>query len=224
MTTTAVIVPVLGRPQNAAPFMASLRATAKTATVYAIHDAKDTETADAWATAGATLLDVNDHRELNRPGTFSEKVNVGYLRTDEPWLFITGDDVRFTVGWLSNAQLVASRYYHVVGTNDLGNPRVMAGQHATHLLIRREYVDECGASWDGPKVVCHEGYAHNYVDDEIVMVAKQRGAWLMALSSVVEHLHPWFGKSDEDWVYKLGQESADADRWKFERRLKDNLR
>lgn len=221
--TAAVIVPTVGRPQNAEPFMSSLRATANKASAYAVHDHDDTATIEAWGAAGATLIDVSDHLELERPARFSERINIGYACTDEPWLFITGDDVLFRVGWLSNAAMVAGRDYHVIGTNDLGNPRVMAGQHATHLLIRRSYVDEMGASWDGPKVVCHEGYHHCYVDDEIVVVAKSRGVWAMALSSVVEHLHPWFGKADEDWVYKLGQKNIEADHWKFERRLTEWL-
>jgi hypothetical protein len=112
----------------------------------------------------------------------------------------------------------------VVGTNDLGNPRVTSGEHATHLLIRRSYVDEHGASWDGPKTVCHEGYRHWYVDDEIVTAAKQRGTWAMALGSVVEHLHPMWGKGEPDEVYLAGQASAKADAELFQARCRQNLK
>jgi hypothetical protein len=112
----------------------------------------------------------------------------------------------------------------VVGTNDLGNPRVLAGEHATHLLIRRSYVDEQGASWDGPGVVAHEGYRHWYVDDEIVTSAKQRGVWQMALGSVVEHFHPLFGKAEQDDVYRLGQSFAQTDRATFLERSEKYLR
>jgi hypothetical protein len=117
------------------------------------------------------------------------------IAADAPWIFITGDDVRFHPGWLDHAQHIAALTgAHVVGTNDWGNPRVMAGEHGTHLLIRRSYIEEQGASWDGPGVVCHEGYRHNYVDDEIVTVAKQRGVWVSAPGSVVEHFHPMLGQ------------------------------
>jgi hypothetical protein len=212
----AVVVPVLRRPQNAAPFMASLRASTGLATAYAVADDDDHETAQAWADAGARVLRFADD---TGPGTFAEKVNRGYGGTDEPWLLLVGDDVRFHAGWLDHAQAIAGDRHHVVGTNDLGNPRVLAGEHATHLLVRRSYVDEQGASWDGPKVVAHEGYGHWYVDDEIVTAAKQRGVWAMALGSRVEHLHPLFGSAPDDDVYELGRSHAEADRALFERRL-----
>lgn len=221
MTAVAVIVPTLGRPQNAAPFMESLQATAPTATAYAVHDPGDEATVQAWKAAGAELVNLGDHRELDRPGSFAERVNVGYAVTDQPWLFTTGDDVRFAPGWLSNALIVGGKHYQVIGTNDLGTPRVIAGHHSPHLLIRRDYVDERGASWDGPKVVAHEGYRHWYVDDEIVTVAKLRAVWIMARSAVVEHLHPWFGKAKTDWVYELGQRHQDADEAHFEARLRE---
>jgi hypothetical protein len=92
---TAVIVPVLNRPQNAAPFMESLRASgADLADVYAICDPRDQETVDAWADAGANIL-WSDAEPLSLPGTFAEKVNIGYRHTEQPWLFLVGDDVKF---------------------------------------------------------------------------------------------------------------------------------
>jgi glycosyltransferase involved in cell wall biosynthesis len=214
---TAVIVPVLGRPQNAAPFMESLRASgAELAKVYAIADPHDEETVDAWIDAGAGVIHIG---VTDRPGTFAEKVNFGYHLTDEPWLFIVGDDVRFAPGWLDHAQAAARDGYDVIGTNDLHNPRVTAGEHGTHLLIRRSYVDEQGASWDGPKVVAHEGYRHWWVDQEIVDVAKQRGTWTSAPRAIVEHLHPLWGGADDDDTYRLGRSSAEQDRALFEERL-----
>lgn len=216
----AVIVPVLRRPQNAAPFMTSLRASTGMATAYAICDADDQESILAWKQAGA-------HAVIRLPrggrgGSFAEKVNVGYSETAEPWLLLVGDDVRFHPGWLDHAQAIAGDQYHVVGTNDLANPRVTSGEHATHLLIRRSYVDEQGASWDGPKTVAHEGYRHWYVDDEIVTVARQRGVWAMALASRVEHLHPLFGTAPDDDVYELGRSTAEADGALFRARLAEH--
>lgn len=209
----AVIVPVLRRPENAVPLMTSLRASTGLATVYAVADDDDPETAEAWAAAGAQVI-------VGDKVTFAKKVNLGYAKTSEPWLFLCGDDVKFHAGWLDHAQHVAeSLEAHVVGTNDLGNPRVMAGDHATHLLVRRSYVDEVGASWDGPGVVAHEGYRHWFVDDELVTAAKQRGVWQMALGSVVEHLHPFWGKGESDEVYELGNAASEQDGKLFRARL-----
>jgi hypothetical protein len=214
---TAVIVPVMKRPQNAAPFMASLRASTGLATVYAVADKGDHETRAAWLAAGATVLDAKGSH-------FAEKVNEGARRTSEPWVFVVGDDVRFHPGWLDHAQYVGNTEgVAVVGTNDGANPRVLTGEHATHLLIRRSYIDEVGASLDGPGLVCHEGYRHWYVDDEIVSAAKLRGQWGMALAAMVEHHHPIWGTAPEDDVYKLGQLGAEADSKLFEDRMRRKL-
>lgn len=224
---TAVVVPVLRRPQNAAPFMRSLRASTGLATVYAAANPDDTHTITAWRAAGAEVLLGTDEwvGDADQPtaSTFAEKCNLGYRQTREPWLFFVGDDVRFHPGWLDQAQDTAGDRFHVIGTNDLGNPRSTAGTHSPHLLIRRAYVDDMGASWDGPKNVAHEGYRHWYVDDEIVTAAKQRGVWAMAPNSVVEHLHPAWGKGATDDVYALGQSTVDADKLTFTARCQEYL-
>ena len=212
---TAVVVPVLHRAHHAAPFMRSLRASTGLAAVYAVVQVGDVEAAEAWAAAGAQVVVVDDEQM-----SFAVKVNAGYRATSEPWLFIVGSDVQFRPGWLDHAQYVADTTGgSVIGTNDLGNPAVMAGHHATHMLIRRSYVDEQGGSWDPPGTVCHEGYRHWYVDNELVTVAKQRGVWQMAIGSIVEHMHPACGKAENDAVYELGQESTEKDRSLFEWRL-----
>jgi hypothetical protein len=217
----AVVVPVMKRPQNAEAFMRSLRASTGLATVYAICDADDEATIMAWRAEGAhTLLWLP---RGGRPGTFAEKVNAGYVETAEPWLFLVGDDVRFYPGWLDSAQAAAGDQYHVVGTNDLGNPRVLSGEHATHLLVRRKYVAGMGASFDGPGVVAHEGYRHWFVDDEIVAAAKARGVWTPCLESVVEHLHPYYDKAPDDEVYQAGGRHADEDLALFEARVREYL-
>ena len=213
----AVIVPVLDRPQHAAPFMASLRASTGLARVYAVCQGDDQDTAAAWLDAGAEVL------ESGEQTSFAAKANLGYAKTSEPWVLLVGSDVHFYPGWLDQALAAAAPGpFDVVGTNDCGNPRVIAGDHATHMLIRRAYIDEQGASWDGPGVVCHEGYRHNFVDDEIVTAAKQRGVWAMALGSKIEHLHPYFGKGEMDDVYRLGEQHAEEDKALFAKRLAEH--
>ena len=214
-----VIVPVLHRPQNIKPFMESLRASTGLATAWFVVEAGDEAEEDEVRAHGGQVLC------LSTAHTFAQKVNFAYespdiLKDPAPWVLLAGDDVRFRPGWLDHAQDVGRRYNaQVVGTNDLANPRVVRGEHATHPLIRRSYIDEHGASWDGPGVVCHEGYRHWFVDDEIVTVAKQRGVFQPALGSQVEHLHPIAGKADVDDVYQQGQKSADADQRLFRVRL-----
>lgn len=209
-----VIVPVLHRPQNVAPFMQTLRASTGLARAWFVCERSDSE----------QHAEVERHggRVLREDGSFATKVNYAYrkIKSDAPWIFITGDDVLFRPGWLDHAQFVAHTYGgQVVGTNDLGNPRVTRGDHATHLLMAREYIDTHGGGWDGPGVVCHEGYRHWYVDDEIVNAARQRNVWQMALGSVVEHMHPIWGKAANDDIYELGQSAAESDAAKFHERF-----
>jgi hypothetical protein len=207
----AVIVPTLGRPASAAPFMESLKASGcgDLARVYAV--ANPGPDSDAWLEAGAIIVPWNGPP----PGTYAQRVNLAYAHTDEPWLFLAADDVRFHPGWLDQAEWAARDGACVVGTNDLHNPRVTGGDHATHMLIRRAYIDEQGASWDGPGVAVHEGYAHNFTDDEIVQVAKDRDVWVPALHAKVEHLHPLWKLAPVDATYELGAESFEQDRAEF---------
>jgi hypothetical protein len=212
----AVIVPVMKRPQNARPFMDSLRASTGMAWAYPVIDEDDMLTRKAWELQGVEPL-------ISEGPTFAKKVNTAYRETDEPWLFLCGDDVHFHPAWLDHAlHLAKTSGAKVIGTQDLGSPRVLAGEHATHLLIARDYIDEVGASWDGPGVVCHEGYRHWFVDDEIVWTAKQRGVWAFAAGSVVEHMHPLWKKGEPDDVYKLGQSFAAEDQQTFMARAKLN--
>lgn len=213
-----IIIPVLHRPQNVAPLMESLRASTGLATAWFVCEPNDEEEqAEVLRCGGQLLADHGAH-------TFAEKVNFAYGATSlgsdtAPWLLLCGDDVRFRAGWLDSALDVARRYRaDVVGTNDLCNERVTRGEHATHPLIRRSYIDEHGASWDGPGVVCHEGYRHWFVDDEIVMVAKQRQTFQSSLASQVEHLHPLTGCVPMDDVYELGAASSEEDQTTFEAR------
>jgi hypothetical protein len=215
----AIIVPVAQR-NNSATFLESLEASLteqqrRTVAVYVMTDEDDDHTEQSWYLASLDhhLTTAIDHHRYPRPmGSFAEKVNRGYETSWQPWIFLVGDDVRFHKGWLDHAMETArSTGKAVIGTNDLGNPAVMAGTHATHMFIRRDYVDIEGASWDGPGVVCHEGYRHWFVDDEIVNVAKIRDQWAPSLSSHVEHLHPYWGKAERDKVYAIGAAAADGD-------------
>jgi hypothetical protein len=215
----AVIVPVAER-NNAERFLKSLAASLtdaqrKRVTVYVMADESDLLTQAAWEEWNGKpypTQQVDAHRYLREMGSFAEKVNRGYEISHEPWLFLVGDDVQFHPGWLDQAMEVArTTGALVVGTNDLGNPAVMSGDHATHMFISRAYVDNFGASWDGRGVVAHEGYRHWYVDNEIVLAAKQRDTWAPCLASHVEHLHPYFSKGEMDPVYAVGQASAETD-------------
>lgn len=213
MEAVAVLVPVLRRPQNVSPLVASLESSgAGGAELYFIADEDDTAEVDAIRAAGMEPL-FSDHGSF-----YAQKINAGYEQTTEPWLFLAADDVRFHRGWLQQARKLF-HLFDVIGTNDLGNRAVMAGTHSTHTFVRRSYVDDIGASLDGPGVVLHEGYEHQYCDTEMVAVAKRRQVWSPCLTSVVEHLHPFWGKAAPDDVYRIGQQASRQDSALFKARV-----
>jgi hypothetical protein len=91
----------------------------------------------------------------------------------------------------------------------MGNPRVKAGQHSTHSLVSRAYADRFGTIDEQGKIL-HEGYPHEYVDDELIGTAKRRRAWAFAQNSYVEHLHPLWGKASMDPLYANIQARTNA--------------
>lgn len=201
--TVAVIVPVLNRPAAAEPFMRSWSASHPNGSrVYAVTDLEDTATRKAWEAAGATVL------TSDRGSTFACKVNYGLEATQEPWLLLVGDDVRFHPGWLQ-AALKVGEIHHVVSTND--GARDDLERLAVHPMMSRRYILERGASFDGPGLIAHEGYAHWYVDREWSLLAVERGVMAFAPDARIEHLHPIFGKGEMDDTYRLGQAAARED-------------
>lgn len=216
-----VIVPVLARPHRVAPFLASLAAASPGVSVVFIGTAGDTPMLnEIIALAGSTALSVSlEVLARNRVGDYARKVNFAYGRTTAPFMFLGADDLHFHDGWLRAALAeMADPAIGVVGTQDLApTDRARAGEHATHCLIRRAYVDANGTIDEHGKVL-HEGYPHEYVDDELVGTAKARHAWAFAHGSVVEHLHPSWGKAPVDALYRDQQRRMNAGRSLYRRR------
>lgn len=213
---TAVVVPVLDRPHRVVPLLESLAcATAEPWRAVFVVDADDTDELDAVNEA----LDLYPVQVVGvAPGTcYAAKINAGADATDEPCIFQAADDLCFHPEWLTRAQARLRNRVHVVGTNDLYNPRVMHGKHSTHSLFTREYVDEFGTI-DQPGLVMHPGYPHAYADDEAVQTARHRRMFATCRDSIVEHLHPFAGKADEDWVYLKGRSLDQAGQAVYEQR------
>lgn len=196
--TVAILVPVLRRPHRVRPLLESIvAATPEPHRVLFVATAGDEAELAAIDAEGADVLVV----PANARGDYAVKINRGYQETAEPFLFCAADDLHFHPGWLPAAlKAMANAAVGVVGTNDLGSKRVMAGEHSTHSLIRRSYIDQYGTVDESRKVLC-DMYPHEFVDDELVETAKHRGAWWFAADSIVEHLHPNWGKGDMDELY-----------------------
>lgn len=197
MTELAVIVPMLGRPHHIEPLVESLTSTTPNARPIFGCSPGDIEVIAAVKTAGLDMFLVDGPTR----GDYARKINTGFRLTAEPLLFLGASDIKFHHGWYEAATSRLIDGIGVVGTNDIGSQRVMAGLHSTHSLVTRDYVDRFGTI-DTRGQVLHEGYQHEFVDDEFVQTAMHRNAWAFAGDSIVEHLHPAWNKAPSDASYE----------------------
>ena len=196
-----ILVPVLSRPHNAAPLVENIRAnTTEKHRIVFLCSKGDTDQIEACVDAGASgiLMDTPaGHAD------YAQKINHGFRYTQNEWVFMAADDVRFEPRWDTHALRAAGDKYHVIGTNDLANSQVQRGLFGTHCLIRRRYVTEQGATADNtPGVVLHEGYDHNFVDRELCHVAQSRGVFAFARHARVRHYHPLWRTAPHDATYR----------------------
>ncbi len=211
--TLVALVPVLDRPQNLRPLVESFAASLVGENVRAHM---------------LFLVNPDDHRELAELRTqglehmvvpwpngrcdYARKMNYGIHETIDDWVLLAADDLRFHPGWFRaavDAHIRSGKL--VVGTNDMVNPRVKAGEHATHPMLHRDYVKF--GTVDDPTVVLHEGYAHNSVDVEFCETAMSRDQWVFAHDSLVEHRHPTFDRTvRRDKTYTKGLRFALEDK------------
>lgn len=206
-----LLIPVLGRPQNAQPLVDSIREnTEANHRITFLVSVEDQEEILAVYATGQPYIRCPDPR-------YAPKINLGVKLTKGEFVFLGADDLRFHPGW-DVAALAAFEQTSrpVIGTNDLGNATVMAGKHATHSLVHRSYVEQGTA--DEPGVLLHEGYQHNWVDTEFIGTAQKRGAFIFAADSHVEHLHPFWQKGDDDVIYEKGRQSYRVDRRLYQKR------
>lgn len=198
-----ILIPALGRPERVAPlFESALEATSVPVRVLYLLSDGDDATLAAAQSAGVDWVVVPFPLA---GGDYARKINHGIAVTQEPFILQAADDLRFHRGWDASAlELMQREHVGVVGTNDLGNPLVRSGRHATHSLLRRSYVEEQGTI-DEPGKALHEGYFHCWVDNELVETALARRAWAAARRSRVEHLHHIWRKGTDDDTYRRGQ-------------------
>lgn len=195
-TGLVILIPMLGRPHRIRPLLDSIEASTPRAQVLFLLSPADRTVRQTVEQEGRTFHEVH-YRPV---GDYARKINCGVRVTSAPWLFTAADDLRFHPGWFETALAMAQPGIGVIGTNDLGNPRVLAGEHATHFLVARWYTDL--GTMDRPGELMCTDYPHEFVDDELVGTAKKRGMWAMALDAHVEHLHPNWGKAKIDALYQ----------------------
>lgn len=216
MKDVVILIPTLGRPQHIDPLLDSLYNTTDRASVLFLLTPGDLEVKKKILSRGEDIIEVRQTK--GGRGDYARKINIGYKSTKEPVLFLGATDLIFHDNWLENAMSHLSETIQVVGTNDLGNGRVMKGEHSTHTLVTRRYVDKFGTVDEVGKVL-HEGYPHEYVDDEFIQTAQCRDAFAMALDSHVEHMHPAWNKAEWDASYKEVNKRLELGYRHFKRRV-----
>lgn len=217
-----IVVPLWRRHKNLERLVASARDTVPDAEVLFVVSTGDRELCDAvwglmWrhAAAGEQRL---YRLELAGPGgergDYARKINAGYRYSDRPQIFTAADDLVFHPGWHEAASALLEPPVGVVGTVDQCNTRTVRGEHSTHSLIARWYAD-AGATADGQREIYHEGYWHEYCDDELVRCAMSRGAYAHADGAVVEHVHMLLDSRLDDDVYRHGRQNTGRSRRLF---------
>jgi len=223
-TELSILVPVLRRPQNVEPLIESVF-DATEGVLFEIvfitsrHDIAEQAAVVQAAERLGPVVQILTMAPA-QVGDYGKKINHAYQHTTSPWLFLGADDLSFRPGWFDHAKTAAiCNQKRVVGTQDFGNRRVMSGEHATHSLVHRSYVDERGTI-DEPGKVLHEGYIHCFVDDEFIATAKHRDEFVFAWDSHVEHMHPDWGKASAqgDVAYSLSRRSMGKGRALYARR------
>lgn len=218
----AILVPILGRPHLVEPLKRNVENVTPDPHLLFIPDVKDDESIEACYDCGAMFT-------LGGK-TWAEKINwvTSQLGPRFRYIFCAADDVLFHDGWLDKVMAVMGTHnggrvfiedaVRVVGTRDLLTANVEAGDHATHYMVDRRYIDKVGGVIDeGPGSFLPTVYRHNYTDSEFIETAKKRGVFAPS-TAVVEHLHPLAGKAMHDATYRIGDESKAADAAIFESR------
>ncbi len=137
------------------------------------------------------------------PQTYAGAINAAYHATDEPYFFCGADDLRFYPGWLT----------HALAAMTDG----IEGAIAPHFLVRRRYIARYSGVGDQPDTVL-SAYDHNYTDTEFVGTARARRMYRYCPEAIVEHLHPLWGKAQDDPIYEKGRRRYEEDGQRYIRR------
>ena len=194
MSQVAVLIPLM-RPHKIAPLVANIAETTSDCEIIVIATG---ECADATRDLPVVLVE-------DEGGTWPQRINAGYKFTNASYIMTGADDLLFHPDWFQAAMRAMDRFPNssgVVAVNDLHN------KAGTHFVMARSYIQEFGASGDGPDTLMCEEYAHQYCDDEIRSVARKHERWAIAEDSVVEHLHVGAGKAPMDETYRIGEATA----------------
>ena len=201
MTTVDIIVPSYGRAGRLRQVAANiLETTPPPVTVTFVVEADDLDSLRVATQIGEPVRTVVNRRTANYAGA----INTAVESSQADFWFAGADDLKFHHGWLKHCLAVADDQFQVIGTNDLLNPFVAQGLHATHYLVDRRYSDEHGG--------LPEEFDHQYTDTFYIGWAKARVRFRPCLDAVVEHMHVSVGKNQPDATDERAHRRENEDR------------
>ena len=200
MSDIAIVIPTMGRARLLFPLVLNIARTTPAANyqIYFVINLEDTITQH-------TVLGMNGRVRmvLTEKRGYPPAVNVGVRASEEPLIAIVNDDVRFHDGWWEALLKVDSPSVSVIATNDL-SPHTAGGEACTQPIVKRDYIEMHGGAWGEPGVAMHEGYIHNFSETELYDLARHRGVAAHAPECIIEHVHPDWGKAEDDETYQVG--------------------
>jgi hypothetical protein len=190
----AIFIPTLFRPHNIERVVQSIRDTTNFPyEIYLMCPKDDFETISVIENLECKYwTDEGDMR-------FVKRIQFMYENTDEEWFLTGSDDIVFQPDWLDDA-LECMNYASVISFEDECNPNLPG----TNFLIEREYIEKYSGVIDVPNTIFHQGYYHNYCDNELVAVATRRGEFIKS-SGVLRHYHPTVDRANWDGIYMIAQ-------------------
>jgi glycosyltransferase involved in cell wall biosynthesis len=200
----AILTPTYGRPHRIQPYIDNIRSVTNMdlADIVFIVEEDDKEVREICENSGETTI-IN-----KRARSFGGAMNTAVRELDYKYFYGSSDDFFFHENWLPPL-LELSENFGMVGSNDMGNPEVAAGLLSTCYLINKKYLSRCVP--DSPEDIVCELYLHNYTDTELTSVARFNKEYAYCPESLVEHMHPAWGKAPIDETYNLQNGTWDHD-------------
>jgi hypothetical protein len=206
LDTIGIFIPTLYRPQNINRVITSIIDSMDWKVDYAVYlicpedDEKTQEELNKhkWKAKVEWWTDSDDMRYVKR-------IQEMYRCTNEDWFLTGSDDLVFQPGWLE-ASIEYWDTHSVIGFDDKCNPSLPG----TNFLVKRDYIRKFSGVIDEPNTVFHQGYFHNFCDNELTATAMSRNAFVKC-DGIIEHHHPTVGKAEWDGVYDMAQDQFHND-------------
>lgn len=204
MDTIAILLPTIGRSERLDAVVKNIHETTTTPhKIYLICERFDLESIKK-----ASLLH-EECMEVNTNG-YVAAINVGYRSSTEPFVFCGSDDIVFEPEWdIKMLKVFEDKAIGIVGAKDEWTIS-KTGKHASHFMVRREYIVKQSGVMDERNVIYSSAYIHIMCDIETEQTAMKRGAFAMS-DAFISHKHWFMGTAKKDATYQRAMDAQHHD-------------